>query len=121
VRVPKSVDEGDAVALEDVSRFCGRVPSDEQETAVREAPRLLYDAPGSGCIGVSLCLDRDGLGGPRELDDGIRPPSVASRLSLDRHTGDVTKDSGRLRIQVRRYLHDFTLLHSGSENSASVK
>jgi hypothetical protein len=122
VRVAETVHDGDAVALEDLSRFRCRISRDEQKMALRARPGPLDELPGGGGIGVSLDFDRDGLGLSGEPQKGIALPAALSRLTgFDRDAGDGTQDPEGLRPEATLYFYKITLLHSKGEYSSLVK
>jgi hypothetical protein len=105
VGVAATVDDRDAVALEDLPRFGGRVARNEEQTVLRSGLRLLDELPGGRRVGVALDFDRDGLGGAGEPDDGIASPAATTRPErLDADAGDVTKDPQRLPAEGSFYL-----------------
>ena len=91
VGVAETVDDGDAVALEDLARFRGRRARDEQEIAVGGGPGLLHDLPRGGGVGPSPDLDGDGLGRRAEPEHGVASTAAPSGTTrLDRDAGDLT-------------------------------
>ncbi len=89
--IPETVDDGDAVALEDLARFRRRRARDEQEIAVGGGPGLLHDLPRGGGVGPTLDLDRDRLGRGTEPEHGVAPAAAPSGTTrLDRDAGDLT-------------------------------
>jgi hypothetical protein len=91
VGVAEAVDDGDAVALEDLPRFRCRVSCNEEKIALWMRLGLLDELPGGRRIGASLDLDRDRLGSSGEPENGIGSSAALSRLQrLDRDARDVT-------------------------------
>jgi hypothetical protein len=91
VGVAETIEDADAVALEDLARFRRRRARDEQEIAVGSGTGLLHDLPRSGGVGPSLDLDRDGLGSTAEPEHGVAPAGAPSGTTrLDRDAGDLT-------------------------------
>jgi hypothetical protein len=89
--VAETVDDGDTVALEDLARFRGRRPRDEQEIAVGSGPGLLHDLPRGGGVGPSLDRNGDRLGRRAEPEHGIASTAAPSGTTrLDRDAGDLT-------------------------------
>jgi hypothetical protein len=91
VGVAETVDDGDAVALEDLACFRRRRARDEQEIAVGRGPGLLHDLPRGGGVGPPLDRDGDRLGRRAEPEHGIAATAAPSGTTrLDRDAGDLT-------------------------------
>ncbi len=99
VGVAQTVDDGHAVALEDLARFRGRRARDEQEAAAAEAPGLLDELPSGGGVDVPPDLHRDTRGRAREPEHGVAPAVPGAAAGVDGQPGDLPQDPQRLRIE----------------------
>jgi hypothetical protein len=91
VGVAETVDDGDAVALEDLACFRRRRARDEQEIAVGRGLGLLHDLPRGGGVGTSFDRDGDRLGGRAEPEHGIASTAAPSDTThFDCDAGDLT-------------------------------
>jgi len=89
VRIAETVDDGDAVMPENLTRLRRRRSRNEQQMAVLVG--LMHELPGGRGVGALLDLDHDGLGTPGEPEHGVAPPAPRSRpRSLDGDTREVT-------------------------------
>ena len=91
VGIAETVDDGDAVALENLARFRRRRARDEQEVAVAAGAGLLHHLPRGGGVRPPLDLHGDRLRRRAEPQDGVASPAAArSTGRLDRDAGDLT-------------------------------